>query len=229
MEGGGLGVVYARTSLRGEKREMRQRMRSVGMGYRQIPAEFSRSYDLRPRATWRGAYGWTLQEAAVRINSHRGESGLDPGGICGMTSAHLSEYENWPGNSDVPAGRKPGPLLLAVLAVSTSVILMTLLTLRTGRNTALLIFSSWIPTSGLHAASRATFPKLAQVSAAPAVLRSRARARAVVAAGRSATITTGITAAGAQDRERLSPPFLRTGRVSLRLPRGCVLPGSGGG
>ncbi len=113
MEGGGLGVVYARTSLRGERRELHERMRSAGMGYRQIAAEFARVYHLRPRPAWREAYGWTLQEAAVRINSYRGEIGVDPGGFCGMTSAHLSEYENWPGNRDVPADRK---LTLGALA-----------------------------------------------------------------------------------------------------------------
>lgn len=109
-------MAYARTSLRGEKRAVRERMRSVGMGYGQIAAEFARVYRLRPRSAWREAYGWTLQEAADRINTHRAHTGLDAHGICGMTSAHLCEYENWPGCGEVPTGRRPSPALLAVLA-----------------------------------------------------------------------------------------------------------------
>lgn len=107
---------YARTSLRNEKRELRERMRAAGLDYRQIATEFSRVYKLRPRATWREAHGWSLQETADNINAYRGDTGLDPGGLSGMTSAHLCEYENWPGHGQTPAGRKPTPYLLAVLA-----------------------------------------------------------------------------------------------------------------
>lgn len=107
---------YAKTSLRKEKRELRDRMRSMGCDYRQIAAEFARAYRLRPRAAWREAYGWSLQETADRINVYRGATGLDSGGISGMTSAHLCEYENWPGYGVNPGGRKPSPYLLAVLA-----------------------------------------------------------------------------------------------------------------
>lgn len=99
----------ARPGARRQKRELRERMRSAGMEYRQIAAEFSRIYQLRPRAAWREAYGWSLQEAADKVNAYRGLAGPDAGGICGMTPAHLCEYENWPGYGDIPAGRKPGP------------------------------------------------------------------------------------------------------------------------
>jgi hypothetical protein len=57
-----------------------------------------------------------LQEAADSINAFKGDTGLEPGGLSGMTSSHLCEYENWPGYGDVPTGRKPSPYLLAVLA-----------------------------------------------------------------------------------------------------------------
>jgi hypothetical protein len=109
-------VAYSRTSLRREKRELREEMRAAGLDYRQVAAEFARLYRLRPRSAWREAYGWSLQEAADRINSFRGNVGLDPGGLSGMTAPHLSEYEGWPGYGAKPAGRKPGPYLLAVLA-----------------------------------------------------------------------------------------------------------------
>jgi hypothetical protein len=110
------GMPYARTSLRSEKRQLRERMRAAGLDYRQIATEFSRAYKLRPRAAWREAYGWSLQEAADAINAFKGDTGLDPGALSGMTSAHLCEYDNWPGYGKIPTGRKPSPYLLAVLA-----------------------------------------------------------------------------------------------------------------
>jgi len=69
----------------------------MGLDYRDIAAEFGRRYKLRPRAAWREGYGWSLKESAERINSFRGEVGLDPGGFAGMTAPHLCEHENWPG------------------------------------------------------------------------------------------------------------------------------------
>jgi hypothetical protein len=107
---------YAKTSERREKRLLREQMRSMGLGYRDIAAEFARRYRLRPRAAWRDAYGWSLQDTADRINDFRGNTGLDPGGIASMTASHLSEYERWPGHGPTPAGRRPSPYLLAVLA-----------------------------------------------------------------------------------------------------------------
>jgi hypothetical protein len=107
---------YAKTSLRKEKRGLREKMRAMGLDYRDIAAEFGRRYRLRPRAAWREAYGWSLQEAADRINEFRGDVGLDPGGFAGMTAPHLCEYENWPGHGPQLSGRRPTPHLLAVLA-----------------------------------------------------------------------------------------------------------------
>ena len=87
-------MAYAKTSLRAEKRALREKMRTLGLGYRDIAAEFARRHRSRPRTAWREAYGWSLKETADRINSHCGKAGLDPGGIAGMTAAHLCEYEN---------------------------------------------------------------------------------------------------------------------------------------
>nr|MDQ2815358.1 hypothetical protein [Actinomycetota bacterium] len=109
-------MAYAKTSERREKRLLREQMRSLGLGYRDIAAEFARRYRLRPRAAWREAYGWSLQDTADRINEFRGNTGLDPGGIASMTAPHLSEYENWPGHGPEPTGRRPTPYLLAILA-----------------------------------------------------------------------------------------------------------------
>ena len=93
-------------------------MRSSPMclDYRDIAAEFGRRYRLRPRAAWREAYGWSLQETADRINEFRGDIGLDPGGFAGMTAPHLCEHENWPGHGPEVSGRRPTPYLLALLA-----------------------------------------------------------------------------------------------------------------
>jgi tetratricopeptide (TPR) repeat protein len=109
-------MAYAKTSERREKRLLREQMRSMGLGYRDIAAEFARRYNTRPRAAWREAYGWSLQDTADRINAFRGDTGLDPGGLAAMTAPHLSEYETWPGHRPEPSGRRPTPYLLAVLA-----------------------------------------------------------------------------------------------------------------
>jgi tetratricopeptide (TPR) repeat protein/transcriptional regulator with XRE-family HTH domain len=109
---------YQKTSLRREKRDLREKMRGLGLDYRDIAAEFARRYNLRPRAAWREAYGWSLQDTADRINDFRGQVGLDPGGLASMTAPHLSEYENWPGHGSKPTGRRPTPYLLALLATA---------------------------------------------------------------------------------------------------------------
>jgi tetratricopeptide (TPR) repeat protein len=114
-DGEAAAMAYAKTSLRKEKQSLRDKMRATGLDHRQIAAEFTRAYGLRPRTAWREGYGWSLVEAAERINSYRGNTGLDPGGFSGMTAPHLSEYENWPGNSEQATGRKPSPYLLAAL------------------------------------------------------------------------------------------------------------------
>jgi hypothetical protein len=102
-----------------QKRELRERMHTAGLGDRAIAAEFARRWRLRPRTAWREAHGWSLAQAAAQINTYTGDVGLDPGGLCSMTAPHLSEYENWPNfpsQGEQPAGRKPTPYLLALLA-----------------------------------------------------------------------------------------------------------------
>jgi hypothetical protein len=91
-------------------------MCAMSLDRRDIAAELARRHKLRPRAAWREAHRWSLQDAADRINAYRGNAGLDPGGLAGMTAPHLSEYETWPGHGAVPSGRRPTPSLLAVLA-----------------------------------------------------------------------------------------------------------------
>jgi hypothetical protein len=109
---------YAKTSQRAEQRNLREKMRALGLSHRQIAVEFTRRYGLRPRAAWRHAYGWSLKEAAEQINSRAVDTGLDPSGRAAMTGPHLCEYENWPGPGPKPVGRRPTPLVLALLAAT---------------------------------------------------------------------------------------------------------------
>ena len=110
-------MTYAKTSLRAEQRALREQMRALGLSHRQIAVEFARRYRLRPRAAWRHAYGWSQTEAAGRISDYAARAGLDPGGATvAMTAPHLSEYENWPAPGARPAGRRPTPYLLSLLA-----------------------------------------------------------------------------------------------------------------
>jgi hypothetical protein len=110
-------MAYAKTSLRSEQRALREQMRGLGLSHRQIAVEFARRYRLRPRSAWRNAYGWSLKEAAERISDYAARSGLDPRGTTvAMTAPHLSEYESWPGPGTRPAGRRPTPYLLSLLA-----------------------------------------------------------------------------------------------------------------
>jgi hypothetical protein len=92
-------------------------MRALGMSHRQIAVEFARRYRLRPRAAWRHAYGWSQTEAAEQISTNAVHAGLGPDGTTvTMTGPHLCEYENWPGEGPEPAGRRPTPYLLSLLA-----------------------------------------------------------------------------------------------------------------
>jgi len=106
----------SRLTTAAEKRELRERMRAASLDDRAIAAEFARRYRLRPRTAWREAHGWSLDQAAQKINTFTGDVGLDRGGLCAMTAPHLSEHEKWPGEGTRPTGRKPSPYLLAVLA-----------------------------------------------------------------------------------------------------------------
>src|SRR5260370_39367273 len=73
-------MAYAKTSLRGEQRALRENMRALGLSHRQIAVEFARRYRLRPRAAWRHAYGWSLSEPADPTSDCASRSRLAHGG-----------------------------------------------------------------------------------------------------------------------------------------------------
>src|ERR1700744_3140438 len=110
-----------RLSERAQQKALRLQLREHGREDAAIAAEFARRYRMRPRKAWRPAYGWTLREAAARINELAAQDGLDPQSRAGMTAAHLCEYEDWPGEASPgggrqPTGRKPPASILSRLA-----------------------------------------------------------------------------------------------------------------
>lgn len=109
-------MAYSKTSERRARRLRRDEMDAEGMSCREIQGELVRGFGLRPRAAWREARGWSQEEAADRINACRGQVGLDPAGLAGMTRARLSEHESWPGSGPGVTGRRPTLKVLAVMA-----------------------------------------------------------------------------------------------------------------
>ena len=97
------------TSARAEQRKLRDRMRGLGMSRGEIAAEMGRRYKLRPRAAWRIAWGWTLDEAAERFNALRTKGASEA--VTSLTGSRLSEWENWP-----LSARKPSITGLYLLA-----------------------------------------------------------------------------------------------------------------
>jgi transcriptional regulator with XRE-family HTH domain len=107
----GVSVAAGRTGFKAELDDMRERMRCLGLGYDEIAAEIGRRYRVRPRESYRLAWGWTLNHAAERFNALAAQEGADPQARAGMTGAHLCEHERWPAG-----GRKPSVFMLVMLA-----------------------------------------------------------------------------------------------------------------
>ena len=96
-------------SQRAGQRKLREQMRGLGMSRAEIAAEMARRYKLRPRAAWRIAWGWTLEEAAERYNALRARGTAEA--VTSLTGSRLSEWENWPFST-----RKPPITGLCLLA-----------------------------------------------------------------------------------------------------------------
>lgn len=92
-------------------KDARQRMLTMGLDIGQIAAEFRGSFRLRPRAAWRHAHGWTLEEAAQALNRYAAESGRDPHGRVSVWGSQIAAYESWP-----RGGRKPSARTLQLMA-----------------------------------------------------------------------------------------------------------------
>ena len=118
-------------SVRAQQRELRERMRAAGMPASAMAVEFGRRFGLRPRAAWRHSLGLSLTQAAELINCCADVAGLDPSGTTvAMTSAHLCEHEQFPGEGARPGGRRVTPRTLALLARAYGAGIADLLDLR---------------------------------------------------------------------------------------------------
>ena len=123
-----------RKGFKAEVDDLRERMRKLGMGYEEIAAEISRRYRLRPRESYRLAWGWSLGHAAARFNALAAHEGTDPRGGAGMTGPHLCEMEKWPLASS--GGRKPSVYVLVMLAQMYETDVLSLLDLADHENLA---------------------------------------------------------------------------------------------
>jgi transcriptional regulator with XRE-family HTH domain len=104
-------VAAGRKGFKAEVDDLRERMRRLGLGYDEIASELGRRYRLRPRESYRLAWGWSLNHAAARFNALSANEGTDPQARAGMTGPHLCEHERWP-----DGGRKPSVFVLVMLA-----------------------------------------------------------------------------------------------------------------
>ena len=107
----GVSVAAGRKGFKAGLDDVRERMRSPGLGYDEIAADVARRHRLRPRESYRLAWGWTLGHAAERFNALAAHQGTDPQARAGMTGPHLCEHERWP-----DSGRKPSVYVLLTLA-----------------------------------------------------------------------------------------------------------------
>jgi len=71
-------VAAGRKGFKAELDDLRERMRKLGLGYDEIAGEVGRRYRLRPRESFRLAWGWSLNHAAARFNALAAQAGTDP-------------------------------------------------------------------------------------------------------------------------------------------------------
>lgn len=109
--GPGVSAAAGRKGFKAGLDDLRERMRRLGLGYDEIAAEMARRHRLRPRESYRLAWGWTLGHAAERFNALAAQEGTDPQALAGMTGPHLCEHERWP-----DGGRRPSVYVLLMLA-----------------------------------------------------------------------------------------------------------------
>jgi hypothetical protein len=124
-------VAAGRKGFKAELDDLRERMRQQGLGYDEIAGEIARRHRLRPRESYRLAYGWTLEHAAAQFNALAAQEGTDPQARAGMTGPHLCEHERWPSG-----GRKPSVYVLVMLAQMYETDVLCLLDLADHENLA---------------------------------------------------------------------------------------------
>ncbi|HEY6310396.1 MAG TPA: helix-turn-helix transcriptional regulator [Streptosporangiaceae bacterium] len=104
-------VAAGRKGFKAELDALRERMRGLGFSYDEIAAEIGRRHRLRPREAYRLAWGWSLEQVAVRFNERAARADADPEARASLTGSRLCEYEKWPRST-----RKPSVYVLFMLA-----------------------------------------------------------------------------------------------------------------
>ncbi|WP_422125573.1 helix-turn-helix domain-containing protein [Streptomyces caatingaensis] len=87
---------------------LRFEMTAAGCTTADIALEMRARFRLRPREAWRHAHGWTMQEAADRLN----DAGTREGQSVAADASLVGKWEKWPG----PSGRRPTLAVLAALS-----------------------------------------------------------------------------------------------------------------
>lgn len=85
---------------------LRHEMTAAGSTTAAIAIEMRTRWGYRPREAWRHALGWSLQEAADRINDRGGDTSTY------TDASQLGKWEKWP----APSSRRPPLATLALLA-----------------------------------------------------------------------------------------------------------------
>ncbi len=100
-----------RKGFKAELDGLRERMRGLGFSTDEIAAEIGRRYRLRPRESYRLAWGWSLEQAAARFNERAARQDAEPQTRASLNHSRLSEFEHWPRST-----RKPSVYVLYMLA-----------------------------------------------------------------------------------------------------------------
>jgi transcriptional regulator with XRE-family HTH domain len=218
-------VAAGRKGFKAELDDLRERMRKLGMGYDEIAAEIARRYRLRPRESFRLAWGWSLNHAAARFNALSAKEGTDPKARAGMTGPHLCEHERWP-----DGGRKPSVFVLVMLARLYETDVLSLLDLAdheslAPRDRLTLIRPSRPRASGAFGEKLAALMDTRGLS-----VRELAR-RVPCSPSHVSKMTRGISGASEQLADRLDRVLDAGGELAAlsELPPGRVaVPGAGG-
>lgn len=102
-----------------ERDALRHEMLTTGCTRSDIAAEMRARFAFRPREAWRHAHGWSLQQAADRINTL---GAARPDAVAADASL-LGKWEKWP----LTAGRKPSNAVLGLMAAAYECVVPELL------------------------------------------------------------------------------------------------------
>ncbi|MGW5683725.1 helix-turn-helix domain-containing protein [Nonomuraea sp. NPDC003754] len=92
-----------------QREALRREMLEVGCSHAEIVAEIRTRWRMRPREAWRHAHGWTLQQAADRIDA---VAASRPDHAVAADASLVGKWEKWP----APSGRRPSVKVLTLLA-----------------------------------------------------------------------------------------------------------------